>query len=316
MSGNTTANTRAFIEAEQYSQFILSQLHDGMLPDSFYRDVSDFGMGETLNIKTVGAATIREVSEDTPMVYDPIDSGEVTLSITDYVGSGWHVSDKLRQDGSQIEALLAQQGQEVVRAIQERFETRFCEVANTAQTDADPNTINGIAHRIASAETNNVIALSHFIAQKLAFDKANVPAGGRIAIVDPVVEATLNGLVTATATVNNNPMFEGMINEGFAREHKFVKNIMGWDIYTSNRLDQGDFGDGTTTVTGGVANLFMSVLDDNTRPIMSAWRQQPSVEGERNKDLARDEFVERARWGLGAQRTDTLGVVITSATNY
>jgi hypothetical protein len=58
----------------------------------------------------------------------------------------------------------------------------------------------------------------------------------------------------------------------------------------------------------------MSVADDNTKPIMAAWRRMPKVEGERNKDLRRDEFVTSARWGFGTQRVDTLGVVITSAT--
>ena len=53
----TTANTTAFIEAQQYSQFILANLHDGLLPDNWTRDVSDFGSGTTLNIKTVGVAT-------------------------------------------------------------------------------------------------------------------------------------------------------------------------------------------------------------------------------------------------------------------
>lgn len=77
----------------------------------------------------------------------------------------------------------------------------------------------------------------------------------------------------------------------------------------------GSFGDGTTTVTNGVANVFMSVADDNTKPIMGAWRRMPKVEGERNKDLRRDEFVTSSRWGLGAQRVDTLGILITSAVN-
>ncbi len=45
-----TTNTTAFIEAQQYSQFILMNLHDGLLPGTFYRDVSDFGQGTTLNI--------------------------------------------------------------------------------------------------------------------------------------------------------------------------------------------------------------------------------------------------------------------------
>jgi len=36
MAITTTTNT-AFIEAQQYSQFILENLHDGLLPTNFYR---------------------------------------------------------------------------------------------------------------------------------------------------------------------------------------------------------------------------------------------------------------------------------------
>jgi hypothetical protein len=312
----STTNTSAFIEAQQYSQFILNNMHDGLLPDQFYRNVSDFPHGTTLNIKVVGSATIRDQEEDVPIQYDPIDTSTVTLSITDYVGDGWYINDVLRQDGNQIDSLHASRGMESTRALQEYFESRFMSVGNSAQTNANPNTINGVAHRIGSSETNNVAALSHFVAMKLAFDKAKVPGAGRVAIVDPVVEATLNGLVTASASVNYNPMFEGIVNEGFERDHKFVRNIMGWDIWTSNRLATGTISDGTTSVSGGVANLFMCVLDDSTKPIMGAWRQMPSVEGERNKDMARDEFVTRARFGFGAQRTQSLGVLGTSATSY
>jgi hypothetical protein len=49
MSQNTV-NSSAFIEAQKYSAFILRNLNDGLLPGSFYRDVSDFGSGTTLNI--------------------------------------------------------------------------------------------------------------------------------------------------------------------------------------------------------------------------------------------------------------------------
>jgi len=80
-----TTNTRAFIESEQYSSFILLNLHDGLLPETFYRNVSDFGSGDTLHIKTIGTVTIQEAAEDTPLVYNPIETGEVTLTITDYV---------------------------------------------------------------------------------------------------------------------------------------------------------------------------------------------------------------------------------------
>ena len=309
-----TSNSQAFIEAEQYSSFILNNLHDGLLPQTFYRNVSDFGSGTTLHIKTVGSVTIQEAAEDTPLVYNPIESGEVSLQITNYIGDAWYVTDDLREDGAMIEQLMSARSVESTRALQETFESRFLSVCNAAQTNANANVINGFAHRIASAETNNVFALKHLIAMRLAFDKANVPDSGRVFICDPVVEATLNGLVTITNDVS--PFGEMILKEGMARGQRFVMQLFGWDIITSNRLPTGTFSDGTTSVTGGVANIFMCVLDDNTKPIMAAWRRMPKVEGERNKDRARDEFVTRCRWGMGPQRVDTLGVLITSASNY
>ena len=307
------ANSTAFIEAEQYSSFILRNLQDGLLPGQFYRNVSDFGSGSTLHIKTVGTVTIQDGAEEVPFDYTPIESGEVTLTITDYVGDAWYVTDELREDGAQVEALMSARSQESTRAIQETFETRFLAKCNSSQTNANANTINGFAHRIASAETNNVISLNHLISMKLAFDKANVPVGGRVAIVDPVVAATFDKTINFGRDVT--PFGENILQNGFAREHSFIMNLYGWNIITSNRLPTGTFSDGTTSVSNAVANIFMCVADDNTKPIMAAWRRMPKVEGERNKDLRRDEYVTSARWGFGTQRVDTLGVVITSAVN-
>lgn len=309
-----TSNTRSFIEAEQYSSFILLNLHDGLLPETFYRNVSDFGSGETLHIKTVGSVTIQEAAEDTPLDYNPIESGEVTLQITDYVGDAWSVSDKLREDGSQVDQLMVARSTESTRALQEYFETRFLSTAQAAQVNADPNLVNGFAHRIASAETNNIFSLKHLIAMKLAFNKANVPSEGRVFICDSIVEAALSNQVTITQDVSE---FGKMIIEGgFARGQQFLMQIHGFSVITSNRLPVGNFSDGTTAITGGVANIAMCILDDQCKPVMSAWRRMPSVEGERNKDLARDEYVTRSRFGFGVQRRDTLGVIITSATAY
>jgi hypothetical protein len=309
-----TSNTRAFIEAEQYSSFILSNLHDGMLPGQFYRNVTDFMAGDTLNIKSVGTVTIQEAGEETPLVYNPIDTSTVTLSITDYEGDAWSVSDTLRQDGAQIDALMAERGQESTRALQEVFETKFLKACNDAQTNAAANAINGFAHRIASAEASNKLQLADLVKMKIAFDKANVPYAGRVAILDPIVAGTLDQLTTVTHDVT--PFGQRILENGFDRDHEFLMNLYGWNIITSNRLEKGDFSDGTTAVTGAVANVFMSALDDQHKPMMVAWRQHPSVEGERNKDLGRDEFVTRQRYGIGPQRVDTLGIYITSATNF
>lgn len=322
-----TSNTAAFIEAQQYSNFILSNLHDGLLPGTFYRNVSDFPAGTTLNIKVVGAATIQDVEEDKAVTYNPIDTSTVTLAITDYIGDAWYVSDVLRQDGAQIEQLMAMRGVESTRAIQEDFETKFLKVAGiSAQSAGNKNAINGFDHRWvadAGADDSYKMGLSDFIDMKLAFDKANVPQAGRIVLVDPVVEATLNKLAGASVTMDRNPQFQGVLEQGFARDHKFLFNLFGWDIYTSSRLPTIGAAEtivhntvSNTAPVGSVANVFMNVLDDSTKPIMGAWRQMPKVEGDRNKDLARDEFVTRARYGFGRQRPESLGVILTSASNY
>lgn len=311
---NTTANTQAFIDAEVYSNFILHNLHDGLLGEQFYRNVSDFGSGTTLHIKTVGSVTIQDAAEDTPLVYNPIETGQVNLTITTQEGDAWYITDDLREDGSQIGPLLAARASEGTRAIQESFETKFLATCNSAQTNANANTINGFAHRIASAETNNVFSLNHLIQMRLAFDKANVPTMGRVFICDPVVEATLNGLVTITHDVT--PFGAEILQKGLASGMRFIMTLFGFDIITSNRLARGTFSDGTTSVTNGVANVAMCVLDDQTKPIMVAWRREPKTESERNKDLRRDEFVTTCRYGMGPQRVDTLGIIITSNVNF
>ena len=307
-----TTNTRAFIEAEQYSSFILKNLHDGLLPEAMYRNVSDFGSGDTLHIKTVGSVTIQDAAEDTPLDYNPIETGEITFTISEYEGDAWYVTDDLREDGVNIDRLMAERSAESTRALQESFETTFLKVCADAHPSSDPYNINGFAHKIASAETNAVFSLSHMIQMRLAFDKANVPAEGRIFICDPVVEATLNGLVTITSDIS--PFAVSLIEKGMARGQRFMMNLYGWDVMTSNRLHVADCNDGTTSLTGSVWNVFMCVLDDQCKPVMAAWRRQPKAEGERNKDRARDEFVVRSRYGFGVQRMDTLGILATSAT--
>lgn len=310
-----TSNTRPFIEAEQYSDFILMNLEDGLLPDSFYRDVKDFMTGETLHIKTVGEVTLQESEENVALEYTAIETGEVTFSITEYIGDAWYITDDLREEGTQVELLAAQRSAASTRALQERFETDFlATAAGPFEAATDGVAINGFDHFMVSAETNNIFSLEHFIAMKLAFDKANVPESGRIFIVDPIVEATLNSTVSITNDVT--PFAQGIMEKGLANGQRFLMNFFGWDILTSNRLHIADANDGTTTLSGAVMNLAMCVLDDQTKPVMGAWRRAPGVEGDRDFSNRRDKFQTTTRYGFGVQRIDTLGCVATSATNY
>lgn len=308
------ANSTAFIETEQYSGLILRNLHDGLLPGTFYRNVTDFGSGTTLNIKTVGSVTIQDVAEDVAVDYTPIESGTIKMTIDNYIGDAWYVTDELKEDGAQIDALMTARSMESARSIKEVFETRYLARAVSALTPAAPNPVNGFNHMMVGSGTNNTITLNDFIAMRLAFDKANVPAGGRIAIVDPITAASFSKLIQITGDIS--PWPQSIMANGFDRDHQYVTTLHGWTVLTSNRLPKGSFSDGTVTVANGVANLFMSVADDNTKPVMAAWRRMPSIETERNKDKRRQEFTTSGRFGFGIQRLDTIGVIATNAVLY
>jgi hypothetical protein len=312
-----TTNTQPFIESEIISSLILMNLHDGMLPQAFYRNVTDFQHGTQLTIKTVGSVTLQDLEENTPPVYNPIETGTVSLTITEQVGDAWFITDDLREDGHDIPALLEARATESRIAMQERFETDFLDTGGAYYATGgggagDPNNINNQPHLIPSTATNNVFELSQLIQARLSFNKANCPDVGRIFICDPVCEATLNGLVTITTDVTD--FAKGIIQGGMARGQRFIMNLYGWDIMTSNRLKVADYSDGTTAITGGVGNLCMCVESDQTKPIMAAWRRLPKSEGERNKDRRRDEHVTSARWGMGLQRVDTIACLPTNAT--
>ena len=294
-----------------------------MLPDNMSRDVSGFGTGTTLHVKSVGTVTLQDVAEGAPMTYNAIDTNTVPLSIGNYVGDAWGISDELRQDGSQIDALHAMRGQESIRALQESFETQFLSVANAAQTADGPNNINGFAHRFIGSGTNLTLAESDLIQMSLAFNKANAPMAGRIGIVDPVVAATLDKLVTVTTAADARNDIFGAWSHSFVQNHRFVMNWHGWQLFTSNRLPrltaattsvaQGD-GTAANAAIGDIANIFMCIADDGCKPIMRAWRKMPSVEGWRANEEREDRFQNTAKYGLGAQRVDTLGVILTSDT--
>jgi hypothetical protein len=324
----TTTQNSAFIDAQVYDTFILDNLHTMQLPEGWWRDVGMFGSGTTLNVKTIGDATIQDLAEDVEPVFAPIDTGTLTLSITDWVGDSWYITDKMREDGSQVDALVAMRAQSATRALAEYHETRFLTAANAAQTSANVNLVNGRPHRWVAGgagATNRVMTLEDFIAAKLAFDKANVPAFGRIAIIDPIVEATLNSL-TNLVNVSNNPRFEGIVTEGFAKQNRFVKNIFGFDVYISNllpvktateALNASSYGLANDTAEiGDVANLFMCVADDQVKPLMHAWRRQVKTETWRQHGLERDAFKTSSRFGFGAQRTDSLITILTTSTTY
>jgi hypothetical protein len=162
------------------------------------------------------------------------------------------------------------------------------------------------------------MTLQDFARARYVLKKANVPDTGLVAIVDPSVEYTINTL-SNLVDVSNNPRWEGIVSSGIATGMKFVKNVYGFDVYTSNYLktttdsalpNAADVNVDFSSVNGK-ANLFFSTATD---AIIGAWRQQPEVDYEYNKDFQRHEYAMTARYGVKMYRPENM-VVVPSKTN-
>jgi hypothetical protein len=107
-------------------------------------------------------------------------------------------------------------------------------------------------------------------------------------------------------------MWEGIISTGIATGMRFVKNVYGFDVYTSNYLPSGltETVNSVSVTTTGVANLFFSAAG-NVLPFVGAWRQLPTVDSEFNKDLQRDEYVTTCRYGVKLFRPENLVTILS-----
>ena len=335
MAGNTTANTQALHRQEVYSSVILDELTEGFLPEGLARDVSDFPDGAKLLIPTFGEIVIKDVMEDQETPVDSIDTGRIELEISEHKGSGFSITDENREDGYYIQQLDSAVPGKMLHGLKEVYETDLLMTGEVGQTQGDPNAINGFAHRWVASGTGGTLGISDFAYAKTAFLKAKAPDLGIIAIVDPISEMSLNRLISL-ANVSNNPHFEGIVETGFAKGMKFIRNFFGVDVYMSNRLPRiaseavnttlnsgvaaplGDTGvqTGAVTATDAYAMQFMVVSDDMTTPYMSAWRRTPTVTHYRDEPKRRDIYYLTTRYGFGMQRPQTLATCLVSATKY
>lgn len=305
------------VRTELWSSELKDILEEQLMGTRYVRMLNGFPDGNQFTIPSVGELPMREVSENTPVTYDEMDTGEFTFTIDRYVEAATYITDKAKQDSYYAQQLIGMFPTKMRRALDENLESSVFSVANT-QTLNNTNTINGAAHRfVASGGTNTVLSLDDFAKAKYALDKAQA-GGSRVAIIDPSQEYVLNTLAGAQGFINN-PQFQGIVNSGFVNEvtgMRFIRNIFGFDVYVSNFLatPTDTAIDGVNVPTSApVTNIFMSVGGDLT-PFVGAYRQMPRVEYERNKDLRRDEYVMNARFGLKLYRPECLVSVISKST--
>lgn len=322
MSGMTTANSSLLIRAELWSNELKDVLEDDLMATGYVDMLEGFPDGDTFTIPSVGEAQVDDYSEDTAVQYRPLDTGEWQFTIDEYLSSGTYVTKKNEQDSFYMSQLVSSFVPKQRRAIMEHFERTVFEKPEAILGAAANGQyqINGAFHRMAGGNSGK-IELADFAYALYSLKQANVPQTNLVAIVDPSIEFYINTL-SNLVSVSDNPKWEGIVADGIASGMKFVKNIYGFDIYTSNYLPAVTDSalperDGTTTKdfssAAGVANYFFSAAGD-VLPWKAAWRQAPVVDTEWNKDMQRTEFVTTARYGAKLYRPENMISIVTDPT--
>ena len=314
----TTSNVSLLTRAEIWSSELKETLKEDLMATQYVRMLEGFPDGDTFTIPSVGDARTDDYAEDTAVQYRPLDTGEFQFSITEYLSSGHYITKKAEQDMYYMNELVSSFVPKQRRAIMEHFEATTLAAPEASYSANAQGAINGAYHRM-SGGNSGVLELADFAYAMFALKKANVPQTNMIAIVDPSVEYQLNTL-SNLVSVSDNPRWEGIVADGIATGMKFVKNVYGFDVYTSNFLaDVTDNAlperDGSTTndfsSTNGKANLFFSAAGD-VLPLVGAWRQMPEVDVEYNKDYQRTEFVTTARYGVKHYRPENTVTIVTN----
>lgn len=314
----TTSSSAQLIRSELWSNDLKETLKDNLYAMNWVDMLDGFPDGDTFTVPSVGDAQTDDYVEDGEVTYRPLDTGEWQFTIDQYISSGTYVTKKNLQDSFYMDRVTSSFVPKQSRAIMEHFETKLLERPEDLYSANAQGAINGAYHRMAGGNSG-VIELADFAYARYALKKANVPAQNLVALVDPSVEFTMN-TQTNLVDVSYNPRWEGIISEGIdGSGFQFVKNIYGFDVYTSEYLPEITDNalperDGSTTKdyssTAGKACYFFSATSD-ILPWKAAWRQMPEVDQEYNKDRQRFEFVTTARYGSKVFRPENLVTIAT-----
>lgn len=317
MSGWQTNNSTYthLSRANLWSSQLKTVLEDELMGTRYVSMLDGFPDGDTFNVPSIGQAEVSDYAEGQAVKYTAMDTGNWTFSITDYVQSGTYITNKMKQDSFYMSQLVADfvpsQARAIMSAMEESIMKAPTPAATGGQTTADSNTINGAKHRWVGSGANETITIEDFFKAQYAFNQANVGDKNLIAIVDPSVAYTLSTLPNIM-NMSYNPQWEGIVATGLLSGVNFVRNICGFDVYTSQRLYKNTTSETIDGVqsAAGVNNLFFSASPD-LLPIKGAIRQAPKVDSEYNKDYQREEYVTTARWGFKLFRPENMVIVVT-----
>lgn len=311
MSGFSTNTIDHMIRANLWTADLKEILEDDLFAMKYVNWISSFPDGDQWNQPSIGQAEVNDYAEDQPVKYTAMDTGNFTMTIDEYVHSGTYITNKMKQDSYVAGQIMAEFVPSQNRAIMKDLEVKILKIAPDAQTASDSNTINGAKHRFIGSGTNETIAVEDFAKARYALQQANVPMTNLTAIVDPSVEFQLSTL-TNLVNVSNNKAWEGIVRTGISTGMRFIMNIYGFDVYTSQNLSVNTASEtiDTLTAAAGVNNLFFSATP-GIMPFIGAVRQPVKVDSKYNMDYQREEYVTTFRYGKKMHRPENMVCIVT-----
>lgn len=280
-----------------------------------YVDMISFPDGDTWNLPTlVPQMETNNYAEGQAVRYTAMDTGNFTFSITDYKSVATHITNKFKQDSLWADRVIASFVPTMNRALMTDIERAILDLGPNAQTANNTNTINGAYHRLVASGAAGQLSFTDFARAKYALQKAYIPMTNLVAIVDPSVEHYLATQANVTSLMSPHPVWGNVITNGLSSSTgmRFITNIYGFDVYTSDFLKTGISESNTSgTITGGVANLFFSAAPE-ALPFIGSLRQPPKIDSSYNKDYQREEYVTTARWGFKMFRPENMVVAISA----
>lgn len=311
MAGFSYASNEHLVRSNLWSNKLKEVLLDELIATRYVDWITDFPDGDTINIPSIGQMEVQNFAEGQQVRYTGMDTGNFTFTINKYKSTATFITERMKQDSFYMSRLVASFVPKMHRALMKVMETDILDVIPNAQTATSTNSYNGAAHRWIGQGLNETIVPADFAKALFALQMANVPATNLVAIVHPSVEYAINTM-TNIVNVSNNPRWEGIVSTGIATGMRFVKNIYGFDVYTSQNLKVNSTSEAISGVTAaaGVNNLFFSATAD-VLPIVGNIRQQPKVDSEFNKDEQREEYVTTTRYDFKLYRPENAVVVVT-----
>lgn len=305
---------------EIFNRMLKEVLRDDLFAEQWVNYIGDFTDGSNYKINSVGELTVDQMAEATSLPDRRPDTGQFVFNINEFVGVKTSYTDVFLEEDFMASQVLSALPDRMTRAFQEYLETRVLHLHNE-QTANDSNSINGAQHRFTANGSSRTITIQDLAYVSYSLKKANVGTNAMIGIVDPAFEFNTN--ISSQVVTSDNPQYRGIIESGIGSGFRFIRNIYGIDLYTSNYLDKVDAaeasltdyqGNTTASVAGDSANIFFSAQDRMNLPFIGAWRRRPVIKSWRDEDKETEYHQMSARFGLALFRPENLVTMISSQT--